>query len=187
MNRLTRLTLPVVVTAALVATIGAGTASAAELYSTGVTVNAGIVLKGSLESGTTATLSTTDGKTLVDTCTGGSVEGKINTYTGGDVTGSIEGSTWQECTFTTDTLTNGSLSINASGTVSGSGSVVTVNTGVTCRYGTGGGTTLGTLNTGKFAINAVINEQEPKAFLCPDTTKWVANYTITNPHDLTVK
>jgi opacity protein-like surface antigen len=179
--------LAAVAAAALMAFIGAGTASAAELYSTGVTVNAGTKIEGSLESGTTATLSTTDGKTIVDTCTGSSVNGTVNAYTGGDVTGAISSLTWSGCSVTTDTLTNGNLSINASGTVSGNGSVVTVNTGVTCRYGTGAGTALGTLTTGKLAINAVINEQEPKAFLCPDTTKWVANYTVTSPHDLTVK
>jgi hypothetical protein len=165
----------------------AASASAAELYSTGVTVNAGTKIELSLESGTTGTFSTTDGKTILDTCTGSSGSGTINSYTGGDVTGAISSLGWSGCSVTTDTLTNGSLSVNASGTVSGSGTVVTVNTGVTCRYGTGTGTTLGTGTTGKLAINAVINEQEPKAFLCPDTTKMVANYTVTSPHDMTVK
>ena len=73
------------------------------------------------------------------------------------------------------------------GSVSGSGSVVTINIGVSCRYGTGTGSTLGTLNTGRLLINEVINEQPPKTFLCPDTTRWVASYTFTSPHDLTVE
>jgi len=89
---------------------------------------------------------------------------------------------------TTDTLTPGSLSIAATGLVTGAGSVWTTNFGgVSCRYGTGGGTSLGTLTTGKLVVNAVINEQEPKSFICPDTTKMVANYTVTSPHDLTVE
>jgi hypothetical protein len=164
---------------------GAGTASASTLYSTGVKVAEGTELHATLESGTTATLSTTDGKTLVDTCSSSTVKGKVS-YPGGVASGAIESLTWGGCTVTTDTLTNGSLSINNSGAVTGSGSVVTVNFGgVSCRYGTGGGTALGTLTTGKLAVNAVINEQAPTSFICPDTTKWVANYTVTSPHDLT--
>jgi hypothetical protein len=179
--------LAAVAAAALMAFVGAGTASATELYSTGTTVNAGTVLKGSLEPETTATLSTTDESSIVDTCTGSTLEGPVDTYTGGDATGTITTLGWSGCSFTTDTLTSGSLSINSSGTVSGKGSVVTVNIGVSCRYGTGEGTTLGTLNTGTVSINAVINEQAPKQFLCPDTTKWVAKYLVTSPHDLTAK
>ena len=167
---------------------GAGSASAAELYSTKETVPQSTEISGSLESGSSALLTTTDGSTNLDTCT---LSGFSATHTTGEgeapVTGSISSLLWSECSFTTDTLTSGSLSIAGNGAVSGSGTVVTVNIGVSCRYGTGGGTTLGTLNAGKLAINAVINEQEPKTFLCPDTTKWVANYVVTNPHDLTVE
>jgi hypothetical protein len=159
----------------------------AGLYSTGETVPAETVLKASLESGT-ANQSTTDGKSLVDTCTGSTAEGAVKPYSGSTTTVSLSSLTWSGCTVTTDTLTNGSLHINTSGTVTGSGSVVTENYGgVSCRYGTGTGTHLGTLNTGKLAINAVINEQEPKSFICPDTTKWVVNYVFTSPHDLTAK
>lgn len=165
-----------------------GSEAAAGLYSTGSTVPAETVLKASLESGT-AVQSTTDGKTLIDTCTGSAAEGAIGPYSGSTVKVPLSSLTWTGCTVTTDTLTNGTLDINAAGTVTGTASVVTVNfSGVPCRYGTGaGGTHLGTLNTGTLAINAVIGEQEPKAFLCPDTTKWVANYVFTSPHDLTAK
>src|SRR5690348_12477967 len=128
MKYIKMLGLAAVAAAALMA-FGAGSASATELYSTGVTVNAGTVLKSSLETGTTATLSTTDGSSIVDTCTGSTVEGPVDTYTGGDVTGSITSLGWSGCTFTTDTLTNGSLSINSASEVSGKGSVVTVNIG----------------------------------------------------------
>lgn len=167
--------------------VGSGEKAGAELYSTGETVKAKTVIKASLESGTTAAQTTTDGASLVDTCTGSSAEGEVNPYVSETSSVSINSLTWSGCTFTTDTLTNGTLSFNSAGTVTGAGSVVTVYIGVTCRYGTGTGTHLGTLNTGKLAINAVINEQEPKNFLCPDTTKWVANYAFTSPHDLTAK
>lgn len=165
---------------------GAGSASAAELYSTGVTVNAGTNVVGSLESGT-STLTTTDGKTIVDTCTGSSVNGTVNAYTGGDATVAISALTWTGCSVKTETLTNGALGVSSLGTVTGTGSVVTVGFGgVSCRYGTGTGTHLGSMGEAKLAFNAVVNEQEPKSFLCPDTTKWVANYTLTSPHALTV-
>jgi hypothetical protein len=164
-----------------------GSASPPELYSTGTTVAAETVLKMSLESGSIVQ-STTDGKSLIDTCTGSTAEGAVGAYSGSTVKVSLSSLTWSGCTVTTDTLTNGSLDINASGTVTGASSVVTENYGgVSCRYGTGAGTDLGTLNTGKLVINAVINEQEPKSFICPDTTIWVANYVFTSPHDLTVK
>jgi hypothetical protein len=163
---------------------GAGSASASELYSTGTTVPAGTVLHATLEGGS-AVLSTTDGKTLVDTCTTSTVAGKVSYPAGGDASGAISSLLWGGCTVTTHTLTNGSLSINSVGTVTGAGSVVTVNFGgVSCRYGTGAGTDLGKLTTGTIAINAVINEQAPTSFICPDTTKWVANYSVTSPHDL---
>jgi hypothetical protein len=169
-------------------TLGAGSASAAEIYSTGVTLSGGTTIHMSLESGTSLLTSTTDGKTVIGACGGSTTAGTTTATSSEPISISIEGSTWQECTVTTHTLTNGSLTISASGVVGGSGSVWTRNFGgVSCRYGTGAGTTLGILKTGKLAINAVINEQAPNSFICPDTTKWVANYMVTSPHDLTVK
>jgi hypothetical protein len=171
------------VAAAVVLVCGAGSASATELYSTGVTLSAGTTFHMILN--TSLVTSTTDGKTIVGTCTANTIEGKTTNTSGSTVTVAIDKLVWGGCTVTTDTLTPGTLHIDAAGTVSGSGTVWTVNTGVTCRYGTGTGTHLGTLSTGKLVVNAVINEQEPKAFLCPDTTKLVANYAVASPHDLT--
>lgn len=181
--------LSVLPAAALMAFVGAGTASAANLYSTGIKVNAGTSLHATLASGTSALLSTTDGTSIIDTCPASTVEGEVDSTGGGEVTSAIDTLSWSaSCSATTDTLTNGTLHVNSTGEVRGTGSVVTVNIGVSCRYGTGLGTHLGTLNTGKLAINAVIDEQPnaegKKLFLCPDTTKWVANYTITTPHDV---
>jgi hypothetical protein len=184
MKHLKMLGLATMAATALMA-FGAGSASAeSHLYSTGVQVGANSILDATLDSGT-ATLSTTDGKTLVDTCTSSTVAAPIYYPAGGDATGSIASLTWGGCSVTTDTLFNGSLSISSSGAVTGKGSVVTVNFGgVSCRYGTGTGTGLGTLTTGRLAIKAVVNEQEPKSFICPDTTKWVAEYLVLSPHDL---
>jgi hypothetical protein len=166
---------------------GVGGASAASsLYSTGVKVPAGTELHASLEGGTTATMSTTDGKTLIDTCSSNTAKAKVSYPAGGDASGAIETLTWGGCTVTTDTFANGAISVSSTGVVTGTGSVVTTNFGgVSCRYGTGTGTVLGTLSTGKLAINAIINEQEPKSFICVDTTRWVTGYAFTSPHDLT--
>jgi hypothetical protein len=174
------------VAAAAILVLGAGSASAAELYSTGVTVNSPATFHASLETGTMI-VSATDGNTVIETCTNSTIEGSTGSYTGGPVSVSIESVTWGGCTFTKDTLVNGSLSIASDGTASGAGTVWTINIGVTCRYGFGAGTTLGTLSTGKLKVNAIINEQEPKVFLCPDTDKLDAYYAVTSPHDLTVK
>lgn len=173
-------------TAMALMAFGTGSASAAShLYSTGVQVSAGTVLDLTLAAGTSSALTTTDGKTLVTTCTGSTIAGAVTYPAGGDAAISISSLTWSGCSSTTDTLTNGSLSISSTGTVTGSGTVVTKNFGgVSGRYGTGAGTHLGTLNTGKIAINTILNEQEPKSFLCPDTVKWVATYIVTSPHDL---
>ena len=159
----------------------------AELYSTGETVKANTAIKASLESGTSALQATTDGKTIVNTCSGIAIEGTVSSYVGETISIPISSLGWSGCSFTTHTLSKGTLNINAADTVTGVGSLVTHDIGVSCRYGTGTGTHLGTLNTGKLVINAVINEQEPKQFLCPDTTKWAANFVFTSPHDLTVK
>jgi len=172
---------------ALMALAGAGSASAAEVYSTGVTQPAGTTIAGSLTPGTTWKETSTDTKTTLTTCTGYSYHGTIAPYTGGSV--KIDVSSWSliNCSATTDTLSNGSFFVSSTGTVSGEGTVFTVNFGgVSCRYGTGGGTHLGTVSTGALAINAVINEQEPKAFLCPDSTEWTGTTRITVPHDVTV-
>jgi hypothetical protein len=167
--------------------VGKGGEPVAELYSTGVTLAAKTKIKVSLESGTTALRTTTDGSSILDTCTESTGEGEIASYASGPSLVKLSSTSWGGCAFTTHTLTTGELLIDSSGTVTGQNSVVTENIGVSCRYGPGGGSHLGTLSTGKVAINAVINEQEPKQFLCADTTKWVANYVFTSPHDLTAK
>ena len=73
------------------------------------------------------------------------------------------------------------------GTVLGKGSKVTLSVfGVSCVYGTGEGTTLGTISSGEapvLAINATLPRIEG-GFLCPSTGTWTANYVVTSPHAL---
>ena len=169
-----------------------------EIYKGEETLGKGTSLKLSQQS--SEILSTTDSKTLIDTCATGTVEASTSAADGAPLTVAITSLARSGCTVTTDTLTNGSLSITGiaeshNGTLSGSGTVWTVNfSGVSCRYGFGEGTDLGTI-TGKTGssehatvdINAVINEQAPKQFLCPDTTRWTPNYTVTTPTGLNVR
>ena len=170
--------------AAALTMLVAGGASAANLRTTGFLVPVGTTLHATQESGSVIT-STTDGSTIVSTCTISTILATVSSTGGSTVTANIDKVVSQGCTVLTQILVLGTLHIDAAGTVTGSGTTYTVNTGVSCRYGYGSGTHLGTLNTGKLAMNAVIVEQEPKQFLCPDTTKWVANYVFTSPHDLT--
>ena len=197
MKHLKMLGLAAIAAAALTAFLGAGTASAetTELFGGATTLSSGSTISSSLESGSSAQLSDTSGE-LADTCKGSTVEGKTTNTTGSNVGGSINTLDWANCTWTTNTLANGSLSITKKassndGTVTGSGSQVTVQVFgfLDCTYGTGAGTHLGTLDgvtsgNATLAINAVIN-LESGAF-CPETTKWVANYVVTSPTSLNV-
>jgi hypothetical protein len=173
------------ISAAALMAFGVGSASATTLYSTGVPISAGTTLHMTLESGSITT-STTDGKILVDTCTATTVDGKTTNTSGTTVTMEIESLKLEGCTVKTLNLLPGTLHIDSAGTMTGSGQLITVNFGgVSCRYGYGSSTHLGIVNTGTIATNTVINEQEPKSFICPDTTKWVASYFVTTPHDVT--
>lgn len=168
----------------------ASTASAAELYSGETTLSTPLTFHVTLKPGTSLKLMRTDG-TPVNTCTGSTIEGDITSLFATMFTGHINVFTWSGCSSEIKTLTNGSISINESETVSGSGTVTTVAfSGISCRYGTGGGTHLGTLEQTSedtnLKINAVFNEQEPKSFLCADTTRFEGNYMFISPKKLRV-
>jgi hypothetical protein len=196
--KLKRFGLAALAAMALMAFLGTSSAAATELFADGETLESGTEIHGTLLSGNSALLTTTDSKTIIDTCTGSTLNGTTTNAEGETVGASIGSLTWSGCSTTTDTLSNGSLAISwtagLNGTVTGSGSVVTVNfLGVSCRYGTGSGTHLGTLtgaegeSTAVVEFNAVVNEQEPKSFVCPDTTRWTAAYAVTSPLGLNVQ
>jgi hypothetical protein len=189
MKHLKMLGLAAIAALGLMAFVGAGTASATTL-STDAAGTAKYGVNTVIDSTLTGTAVLEAGSTTLDTCTGGTVKGKITTATGTAVVGSIEELTWTGCTNTTDTLAGGSLSISRigtedKGTVEGSGSQVTVNTlGVTCTYGTGTGTHIGTL-TGGSAPSLKISTTVPKiagSFICPSNASWTAEYIVTEPH-----
>jgi hypothetical protein len=210
MKHLKMLGLAAIAALGLMAFVGAGTASATTISTDAagtIKYPVGTEIHSTLKSGTSAILETTAGETVA-TCTTSTVKGKIEDpavktgeveYPSGTwITGAISSLTWGEpegvggkCSQTTDTLTKGSLEImqttGDAGTVVSKASEVTLTLfGVSCVYGTGAGTTLGTITGGEapeLAINAVL----PKisgSFLCPSSGRWTATYTITSPHAL---
>jgi len=187
-------------TAAMMVSIGTVSASATVLcennQTSGCTSKHAVGSIESFASTTTATLSTTGG-ILEDTCTGSTVSGSV-TNAGSSTTTVVAsvaaaGFTWSGCTNTTKTITGGELEFHStagsdSGTVTAKGFAVTVGTSFSCVYGAGVGTDLGTFvpntSTGlgaTIAINTVLrrNNEHSNVF-CPETTKWVANYTQTS-------
>jgi hypothetical protein len=206
MRTLKMLGLAAIAALGLMAFVGAGTASAATTCKTkpnaanecpaGWHYPIGTISHMTLKAGTSANLTNTAGETIV-TCTESTIK-THSTTTGGlnqPVKKAITVATWGSvatpCTTTTDTTALGELQVEATsggnGTVSGSGSKVTVNfAGVSCVYGTGAGTTIGTVTGGEPAtvdVNAVVNKQEG-GFLCPTTTLWKATYVVTEPKPL---
>jgi hypothetical protein len=200
MKHLKMLVLAAIAAMGLMAFLGAGSASATVLCTTTDTPDCSAAwdypAKTVIDSSLTGTAILESGSTTLDTCTGGTVKGETST-TGSStkpVTGGISQLTWAGCTNTTDTLTGGSLEVNwiegtHNGTVSGSGSEVTVNTlGVSCVYGTGAGTHLGTLTGGSEPV-LKISTTVPKisgSFICPSKASWTAEYVLTEPHALFV-
>jgi len=185
---------------AVMAFVGAGTASATELYSGATTLKAGTEIQATLSG--TALLQTTDGIEL-DTCTGGEVKGKT-TNTGSStetVKGNIEALTWTNCTEPTSTIAKGGLEIHwtsgLNGTVTsianpvtGEVSEVTVNTTIfgSCIFTIATGSIIGTLTgstttNATFDINAIATR---KSGLCPNSAKWNGTYKVTKPLPLHV-
>src|SRR3954453_9196269 len=188
---------------AVMAFVGAGTASATELYQRTaggtVTLGKGTKIESSL-SGGTAKLTTTGGS-LLDTCTGGGVSGTTSTAGSSTTTvlGGITSLTWTGCLEPTETSVNGELEIHhiastTNGTVTGKNSVVKVNTTIfeaICEYTVGSALDLGELIGAKtaegnatLAINTVVPAKN--SFFCPDA-RWEANYTVTIPKGLVVE
>jgi hypothetical protein len=188
---------------AVMAFIGASTASATELYQRtaggNVTLAKGTKIESSLTGGTAKLTST--GGTLLDTCTGGGVSGSTSSAGSSTttVTGAISSLTWTGCLEPTNTTVNGELEIHhvtgtTNGTVTGKNSVVKVNTTIfeaECEYTVGAALDLGTLvgagavgGNATLAINTVVPAKN--SFFCPDA-KWEANYKVTAPLGLVVE
>jgi hypothetical protein len=202
MKSLNMLGLVALAVAALTASIGAGTASAAggALCSTATIPCTSrwatpTAMEFSLKSGSSTKLTATEG-TMLDTCTSSSVSGTLTSNPGGSTpaSGSNSSFTWGGCTVTTDTLKPGGLKVESNG--AGSGKVIsnatiqiTVNVFSSCTWGVNSGAVLGTISEGTgtgavFTANAVL-EIISGGFLCQSTAKWVGEYVLTKPTNTT--
>ncbi|MDQ3725056.1 MAG: hypothetical protein M3335_04055 [Actinomycetota bacterium] len=201
MKYIKMLGLAAVAAAALMAFVGASTASATVLCkvntaTTGCHVGGNAYAKGTTIKGNltaTAILETVGGEVL-NKCTGSTLEGKTET-TGGaaeTVEGKILTLSWSGCEKHTTTLSTGKLVIHYSekdnGTLTASGTEVTINGifGTSCVYGAGEGLNLGTVVGGSpatIAINTIV-PRISGGFLCPAEARWTASYELTSPKPL---
>jgi len=193
MKTLKALGIAAVAAMALTAFAGAGTAQAYLYTDAAKTIrySAGTVVDLSLKSGTTTKL-TSEGSILA-TCTASTAKGKTSNEIGEAVSVVIETLTWGGCNHTVDTLANGKLEIKwTSGT---SGEVIGRETqwtatiaGVSCTYGFGEGTKLGTITGGEAPLLKIEAGVKKLAgsFLCPETATLDAEYVFTEPHAIYV-
>jgi hypothetical protein len=204
MKHVKMLGLAAIAAMALVAFVGASSASATALCKTNNTpcpvewhYPIGTEFHASLDPETTAILKTTGGA-IENTCNTSTVKGTTETTGGSTETVGISvplnGLVFGGCTNTTDVLEGGTLEIHhiagtMNGTLTAKNFRVTILLGgVTCVYGAGTATDLGTVTGGTMAtvdVNGVVNKVEG-SFLCPPTAIWEAKYTVTSPEPLYV-
>jgi len=200
--------LAAVAAAALMAFVGAGTASATVLCSTntnpctGTKYAAGTEIKSNLKAGTEAVL--TAGFATVK-CTESNVNGKVTSAGGGAgvaVAGSISLLTFDSCNCAVTVLKNGELEVqstatNGNGSLTGKNSSVTINcSGVSCIFGTAAaGTPIGTVTGGgpatlKAEAKLPYITGDASNFTCTlgsGTGTWNASYEATAPNPLFVE
>jgi hypothetical protein len=194
--------LAAVAAAALMAFVGASTASATVLCANNGSTTAcsskyaaGTAIKAENEG--TATL-TTSFKNIE--CTGSNVEGTTsNTGKSGEaVSGSVSSLTFTGCNCEVKVLKTGSLSVTwisgtDNGTLKSSGAEVTANCStifgtVHCIYATSS-TDLGTLTGGTTAKMDISSADIPRLTtnaLCDESANWDATYKVTSPDSLFV-
>jgi hypothetical protein len=136
------------------------------------------------------TILATDGSSFM-TCTVATVHKEIEAQGSGvNPSGRIASLTWgpkgSGCNTTVDTVKNGRFELRTEGgtkAIWGSETEITlVAFGVSCTYGAGAGTKIGTLNTGTPAtmtVNSIINKTAG-SFLCPSTAKWTGSVSTDN-------
>jgi len=190
---------------ALMAFIGAGTASANVVCSTNESpcpagqkwpdhiANVDFSSEGSTRLIDVATGETTD-TCKESTLTGTFTQGTTATNPGNPILHATE-LKWTNCTFPTKTTELGTLELDpivggkGNATVTGKNFKVTINTVLfgSCIYGTGENLSLGDLTEGNPAIfhAAVHVPFISGGFACPKTAEWNATYKITSPSNTT--
>lgn len=184
--------LAAVAAAALMAFVGASTASAAVLCSTTTTPCNSVVPNHTkigfrLNEGAAAVLTNTAGEEL-DTCKKSTVTGEL-TNPGGESsspTGPISTLDWEECTFTTTTVSGFSGKLEITGPVTGNSNgtivsdaeikvTITIPLFGSCVYGVKAGVSLGSLTEGNpptFDPSAVAERLSGSSIPCPLTAFW---------------
>jgi hypothetical protein len=208
MRHLKTLALAAVAAGALMALVGAGTASASILCSTTVEtcqeaqkLQFNTILDFSLSPGTSALLKETavEGGATLDTCKSSTKKGIITSVGSSTetVTGEFTEVTWGTCTFPTSTTLKGKFEVHkiagtSNGTVTADGETrVTINTIFfgSCVYSVPSGGSIGDLTEGNPAIlhtNAVAHKTTGSEAVCPTTAITTATYVLTSPAGTTV-
>jgi hypothetical protein len=186
MKHIKMLGLAVVAAAALMALVGASTASAAALYSGATKQGVGTKIE---STGTNAVLKA--GFATI-TCGHSEVDGKVENAggVGVPVSGAINRLTFTECNATVNVLKRGELIVHHiagsdDGTVTSKGAEVTVSTaGTSCTYGTPNATHIGVLTGGSPAtLHASASlTRIAGGFLCANPATWTATYTVSTPN-----
>lgn len=141
-----------------------------------------------------ASIRFTSGATTVTTCTGNTIKGKTTSTSAEAIKLQIEQLTWTGCGQTVDTLVLGELSIQQikgthSATVKGTGTQWTMTiSGVSCTYGFGESTYLGTLTHGEepTLTFAALAKKLAGGGTCPAEIGLDDELVVTAPHALYV-
>jgi hypothetical protein len=196
MKYIKMLGLAAVAAMALMAFLGAGSASATVLCKTAETT--GCAASGwDYPAGTTVTATSTKATLTSSTepviCEHSEVTGKATTG-GSTATVTSEGEvavTFTKCNHTVDVIKAGTLEIHhntgAKSTLTSKGASITVSIfGISCVYGTpAAGLKIGEYNDATQAVEVSANvEKKEGGFLCPGSPLWEGTYTITAPTPL---
>lgn len=188
--------LAAVAAAALMAFVGAGSASATVLCKTATNPCTskwalGTEVRFSLKSGTSAIWKGQQGETL-KTCTGADLRGKISNAGSAFETVKLQitENSWTSCTVPTTTVKLGELEIHSitgstNGTMTLKGAEFTTKDNFfgDCSYGAGTGIDLGTL-TSSGTGDAVIDVSAtllPTGLGCCPQVSWAEEFTLTSP------
>jgi hypothetical protein len=195
MNHLKMLGLAAVTAAALMAVLGAGTASAtvicknnlntekcSEPYPVGTKGTASLQGSGLIES--------LEG-TVLNTCTGSVVSSTLENAGSATTTvkSGLSSITFTGCSSTVDTIKPGSAELHHiagtdNGTLTTLGTEVTTQIfGASCTYGTGASLDVGTTvggNPGSMTLNTIF-PRVAGGFICPEKVRFTGKYVATSP------
>jgi len=199
MRYIKMLGLAAVAAAALMAFVGAGSASATELTCNGVKCPVGTVIHAATPAGTHAVLHPPIGAIECNSTVEGTVSDAGSPTT--TAKGTITTLAFTPCTngAVVTVLKKGSLELHSTGggnaTLTSIGAEVTVQAfGFHCIFGTGAGTDIGTVTSktvGGGAATLDIAATIPRTggtsgVFCGSTAQWTGNYTTTKPASLIV-